>query len=106
MSGLDYSMATLCELFLSDDVLDSIVSSSVVYARQKGNHSFQLTTDDLRLFVAILFTSGYCVLTSRRRHWECSPDVLNEAISKAMPRNRFQEILHFIDLANNNALDS
>jgi len=106
VSGLDYSPATLFELFLSDDVVESIASSSVEYARQKGNHSFQLTTDDLRLFFAILFTSGYCVLPSRRMQWECSPDVLNEAISKAMPRNRFEEILRFIHLANNNALDS
>ena len=106
MSGLDYSPATLFELFLSDDVVESIASSSDQYARQTENHSFQLTTDDLRLFLAILFTSGYCVLLSRRMQWECSPDVLNEAISKAMPRNRFEEILRFIHLANSNALDS
>ena len=106
VSGLDYSPATLIELLLSDDVVESIASSSVEYARQKGNHSFQLTTDDLRLFFAILFTSGYCVLPYRRMHWECSPDVLSEAISKAVFRNRLEEILRFIHLANNNAFDS
>jgi len=61
VSGLDYSPATLFELFLSDDVVESIASSTDQSARQRENHSFQLTTDDLRLFLAILFTSGYCV---------------------------------------------
>ena len=102
---LDYSPVTLFELFMSDDVVQSIAVSSVEYARQKGNHTFHLTSDDVRLFIAVLFTSGYAVLPARRMYWECSPDVRNEAISTAMTRNRFEEILRYFHLADNNNLD-
>ena len=105
MSQLDYSPLSLFELFFSDDVVEFIAVSSVEYARQNGNHAFQLTSDDVRVFLAILFTSGYAVLPARRMYWECSPDVQNEAISRAMPRNRFEEILRNFHVADNNNLD-
>ena len=105
MSQLDYSPLSLFELFFSDDVVEFIAVSSVEYARQNGNHTFQLTSDDVRVFLAILFTSGYAVLPARRMYWECSPDVQNEAISRAMPRNRFEEILRNFHVADNNNLD-
>jgi len=102
---LDYSPATLFELFISDDILKYIAKSSVEYARQKGNHAFELVSDDVRAFIAILFTSGYTVLPARRMYWECSPDVHNDAISSTMTRNRFEEILRYFHLADNNNLD-
>jgi len=105
MSQLDYSPVSLFELFFSDDVVESIAVSSVEYARQKGNHAFQLTSDDVRVFLAILFTSGYAVLPARRMYWECSTDVQNEAINRALPRNRFEEILRHFHVADNNNLN-
>jgi len=58
MSQLDYSPVSLFELFISDDVVEFITVSSVEYARQKGNHVFQLMSDDVHVFLATLFTSG------------------------------------------------
>jgi len=63
---LDYPPGTLLKLFMSDDVVQSIAVSSVQYARQKGNHTFQLTSDDVRLFIAILFICGYLWITYKR----------------------------------------
>ena len=37
-------------------------------------------------------------------YWELRSDVFNEAVSKAMARNRFNEILKFLHLANNDEL--
>jgi hypothetical protein len=91
--------------FFSDDVVNSLVKSSVQYARQKGNVSFELSPDELRIFFAILFTSGYATLPSKRMYWETSPDVRNEAISNAMSRNRFEDILRNFHIANNDTLD-
>ena len=37
-------------------------------------------------------------------YWDTNPDVRNEAVSNAMSRNRFDEILHFFHVADNNNL--
>ena len=65
---LDYSPVTLFELLMSDDVVQSIAVSSVQYATEKGNHIFHLTYNDVRLFIAILSTSGYAVLPHRHMY--------------------------------------
>ena len=56
---------------------------------------------EIRLFLAILYTSGYAPLPRRRQYWEQADDVKNTAISKAMTRNRFEEIMQFLHLADN-----
>ena len=48
---------------------------------------------ELRLFIAILFNSGYPPLPRRRLYWEQSPDVQNTAVSNAITRNRFEELM-------------
>ena len=74
------------------------------YAAQKGKHSFQVSPGERKLFMAVLFTSGYAPLPRRRVYWENSPDVNNAAISRAMTRNRFEELLRFIHVANSHNL--
>lgn len=54
----------------------------------------------------MLFTSGHVPLPRRRMYWEQSSDVHNEAISSAMTVNRFEEILRYLHLADNNNLDA
>lgn len=105
VSIAEFSPVSLFELFLSDNIVTSIAIASTEYARQQGNNSFVLTNEDVRVFMAILFTSGYATLPARRMYWECSPDVHNEAIAKAMTRNRFEEILRYFHIADNMHLD-
>jgi len=73
--------------------------------RKESPIHIDVRTDDARMFLAILFTSGYVVLPARRMNWECSRDAQNEAIGQAMPRNRFEEILRYFHVDNNNNLD-
>ena len=106
---LDYSStysspASLFELFFDSDVMEMISENSVKYARQKGNLTFVVTAQELRLFLAILINSGYAPLPRRRMYWEPSDDVKNIAISNAMSRNRFEEIMQFLHLADNSNL--
>lgn len=75
------------------------------YAKEKGNHNFRLTGDEFKLFLAILFTSGHVQIPRKRMYWENNPDCRNEAISSAMPRNRFDEILKYLHLSDNQNLN-
>jgi hypothetical protein len=51
------------------------------YAREeKGDHGFELTTDNMKLFLAVLLLSGYDTLPRLRMHWEQQPVVFNAAV--------------------------
>ncbi len=90
--------------FFDDEVVDFICECSVKYAQQHGNHAFQLDRISLKAFLGILLFSGYCDLPRRRMYWDNSPDVHNEAVSNAMSRNRFDEILNFMHVCDNSNL--
>ena len=59
----------------------------------------------MRLFLAMLLLSGYNVLPRRRMYWENSEDVKNDSMSRAMSRNRFEEILSVLHCCDNNNLN-
>lgn len=59
----------------------------------------------MRLFFAILFVSGYVNLPRRHLYWDNKADVHNEAVSNAMPRNKFDDIMKYIHCADNASLD-
>ena len=98
------SPANMFEKFFDNDLLEMIARETEQYARQKGNHSFHIDVPDLKLFIAILITSGTAPLPRRRLYWENFPDVHNKAIAGSMTRNRFEEILQYLYLANNDTL--
>jgi len=100
-AALDLSPVTLFEFFFDDDVIALIEKHTKSYAMQKGKHDFDISAGEIRLFLAILYTSGYAPLPRRRQYWEQADDVKNTAISKAMTRNRFEEIMQFLHLADN-----
>lgn len=100
----EWCPSDLFELFFDDEVIDVLVENSVKYAGQSGNHTFEIDNEEMKRFLAILLLSGYTVVPRRRMYWSQQPDVHNEAVSKAMSRNRFDEILHFFHPANNEDL--
>ena len=97
------SPANMFEKFFDNDLLEMIARETEQYARQK-DYSFHIDVPDLKLFIAILITSGAAPLPSRRLYWENFPDVHNKAIAGSMTRNRFEEILQYLHLANNDTL--
>ena len=99
-----WNPAKLFQLFFDDAVISTIVQHSISYACTSGDRTFQLDSDELWLFFALLLLSGYTVLPRRRMYWERLPDVQNEAFRRAMPRNCFEEILRFLHLADNSSL--
>ena len=54
--------------------------------------------------MALLLLSGYVSLLRRRMYLEKLPDVNNEAVASTMSRHKFEEILRFLHLADNNHL--
>jgi hypothetical protein len=103
-SNEDLTPSALFERFIDDAIIALLVGNTNKYATQKGRHEFSTTSSELRLFLAVLFTSGYAPLPRRRMYWEPAVDVRNVAISGAMTRNRFEELLCNIHVADNDNL--
>jgi Transposase IS4 len=51
----DLTPADFFELFFDEDVMNMMVENTMQYAReQKGDHSFEVTTESMKLFIAVL----------------------------------------------------
>ena len=57
--------------------------------------------DELLSFYGVLLACGYSSVPRRHMYWSYDPDVYNEAISKAVRRNRFDKIMASIHLVDN-----
>ena len=103
-----WTLVDAAELFIfSKEVLEIIKTYTIRYANKKLNFTFNLTIDELKVFFSIILLSGYVKSRSRKMYWESTPDTHNEAVSNAMTRNRFDEIMKYIycydpDEANEN----
>ncbi|XP_070179144.1 piggyBac transposable element-derived protein 3-like [Littorina saxatilis] len=93
------------EMFFDDDVIDLMTTESIAYAAFKGNHTFTVSADEMRVFIAILLLSGYSTVPRRRMRWSHDKDIHNIAASEAMTRDRFEEILRYLHLKDNTRLD-
>lgn len=92
------------ERFFNEEVLDHLVKQMNLYAQQCGEHNFITSVSEMRAFVGILFASSYALLPRRPVHWENESDVHNEAIASTMSRNRFDQMMKFLYLADNTTL--
>lgn len=97
----DFSPVEAFEYFFDDEVCDYIVECTNEFAVEKGNLSFTITRDELRIFFAILFLSGYNVMSRTRMYWELSEDVHNNAVANAMSRNRFEDVMRYLHFCKN-----
>ena len=55
--------------------------------------------------LGILILSGYHTLPSRRLYWSVDDDARVDLVTKAMSRDRFEEILRFLHFTDNQTLD-
>ena len=56
-------------------------------------------------FIAILLVSGYVDLPRRPMYWEHNENTHNTTVSSLLSRNRFDEIMQNLYLADNSNLD-
>ncbi|XP_045475400.1 piggyBac transposable element-derived protein 3-like [Harmonia axyridis] len=87
--------------YFSEDLLSHIVTETNRYAMQKLVHNLNVTAEEMITFVGIMLMSGYHPLPYRRLYWKQDPDVHSHLVSDAIRRNRFDELISFIHLANN-----
>lgn len=95
----------LFELFYDTEVIQIICDFTNLYAFQKGEPNLNIKPEEVRIFLAILLVSGYCQVPRYRMYWEQSPDCHNSAISEAMSRNRFCQIMRYLHVCDNNELN-
>ena len=94
--------ASIFSLFFDDEVIRLIVEMTNLYARRDhGDHTFTTTPNERRRFIAILLLSGYNWLPHRGMYWETAPDVHNQCVADAIPRNRFDTLMKYLHLCDN-----
>ncbi len=84
--------------------IDHLLKQTVTYAIHNSKHSFKLTSDEMKTFIAILLLSGYCCVPHCRLYWQRQPDVYNELIANSMCQDCFDEIIKFFHAADNTKL--
>lgn len=91
------------ELFLNPEILELLVKNSVLYAGSK-NCILEIGNDEMLVFIAVLYVSGYVPVPRRRMFWEGRDDTRNVLVYNSIRRNRFEEIFRFLHAADNNNL--
>ena len=90
---LDFSQVEIFELFIDDDVLGHMQKEMTLYSMKKNWPDINVQKSELKVFIAILLLTRYSFLPRKPLYWSKSPDVFNEAISYAMRRDRFDNIM-------------
>ena len=78
-----------------------VTNQRTLYAVQHGKGNLNILKDEIRTFIAVFLLSWYCKVPNRDLYWADAPDTHNGAVSCAMSRNRFREILSNLHLVDN-----
>lgn len=92
------------ELFFDEEVFELLRSETEKNAIQKGKHGFRVSTTDIKHFIAILLLSGYNSVSRYRMYWEQKVDCSFPTVAGLMSRNRFEDLLRYFHVADNNNL--
>ena len=93
------------ELLYSKELVEKIIYYSIEYAKQKNNHEFSLSSNELKVFIGILLLSGYHKEPQEDMYLEVLPDADLPIIYNAMTQARFREIKRYLHLRDNSDLD-
>uniref|UniRef100_A0A0K0ELN5 DDE_Tnp_1_7 domain-containing protein n=1 Tax=Strongyloides stercoralis TaxID=6248 RepID=A0A0K0ELN5_STRER len=102
----DLNPVEIYEKFLDDSTIKYIVEQTLLYAVQNNRHDFTVNEEEIRTFIAILFLSGYHQLPQERMYWCNEEDLGLEIVSKAMPRNKYDQIKQNIHFVDNSKIDT
>lgn len=100
------SPVEIFENLLCDEILEYIVHETVTYAKQyKNDFNFNLTVNELKVFIGILFFSSYHHLPQSKLYWCRDDDVHIPFVEQAMSRNRFDKIKSYLHFNDNSRID-
>jgi hypothetical protein len=88
----------LYEQFIDRELLDNVARLSNEYAMAKFGVSYDVTSEEVNVYFAILLLSGYNRNVDYDLYWSQSEDCENKMVKAAMTRNRFRTIkkcIHF-----------
>jgi len=102
---LNMTSLELFELFFTNDIIDLLVEETKKYSSFKNCHDQNITSDEIKCFIGILILSGYNNVPSKRHYWEQEQDVQNILVPNSMRRDRFFQIMKFINCADNNEIN-
>jgi len=101
----DFTATLWFEQFFSDDVIQLTVNESISYAKFRGNHHYTVDSDEIHGFLAVVILSGYVPLPRRRMYCEQAADCHSAVAACFMTRDRFEEVMRNLHLADNNNLN-
>jgi hypothetical protein len=82
----------LYDLNIDSELLDSVAKLSNQYAMSKFGACYNITSEEVNTFFAILLLSGYNPVTDYELYWSNSDDCGNKLVKTAMSRDRFRVI--------------
>lgn len=97
----DLTPVQIFEEIFDEEVIDLIITNSILYANQKNRHNFQLDSAALKNFIGILILSGYNKLPREDLYWSYDEDVGGELVSRSMPRQTYRDIKKNLHVVNN-----
>jgi len=93
------------EKFFDEELYTMIMERSNTYALKHGK-TLDVSIGELKCAFAVLLLSGYVNLPRRRMLWESSDDTYNQLAVKAIRRDRFDDIIGSLSVADSDNLDA
>jgi len=79
-----------------DELFELIMEESVLYARKCKNNTFQLTKNELLVYLGMNIVMTYIKYPNGRMYWSSKPGLRMDLIADAMTVNRFEEIKRYV----------
>ncbi len=86
------SPSQLFTMMFDDDIMAMIANKSNEYAMANFGLQPMITAEEISIFFAVLFLSGYNKVTDYRMYWSNSEDTENKMVKNAMSRDRFMTV--------------
>ena len=102
---IEISELDLFKLYFDAEVGELFLDSSMQYAKQKNDQTFEIDQTDLWDFITIMTVSAYNVRPQFSMYWFFDEDVSCYFVRELMSRNRFKKIKSYIHLCDNEHID-
>ncbi|XP_055623368.1 piggyBac transposable element-derived protein 2-like [Toxorhynchites rutilus septentrionalis] len=96
-----WSAVQMFHYLFDADFVGLITTETNKYALLKGDTRFRVTVPEMYNFLGIVLVSGYVKVPSKRFYWEAKEDTYNMLIANAMPRNKFEQTMKYLQFNNN-----
>ncbi|KAF2891463.1 hypothetical protein ILUMI_14710, partial [Ignelater luminosus] len=93
-------------LFRTLEIISYITEQTNLYARDKNDHKFMVTEEDICQFLGLILISSCHNVPSENDYWSTAEDMQAPIFSKTMSRDNFRTIKRYFHVAENQKLDN